>query len=222
MPPSILEAPGKAAWPPLLTAKGHFVRRANSIRLETSTAVSGVKVHRGSTSSCCIDQYVVGAALDTFAAPKTSFRELHCPVMISEVCKKRSTGLTAIAQPFNEVSTARPVNSGMADTLMPLPVRASVTLKSAGSKTCWGDAPAATATAPRNNFWTNLMTTGVDSRRSKDSTRNLCGRNVKREAPIARDKPSDQICGALKANSGYGTCRSISVVVNLLILAAAF
>jgi hypothetical protein len=89
MPPSILEAPGKAAWPPLLTAKGHFVRRANSIRLETSTAVSGVKVHWDSTSSCCIDQYVVGEALDTFAAPKTSFRELHCPVMISEVCVRQ-------------------------------------------------------------------------------------------------------------------------------------
>jgi len=83
MPPSMLDAPGKAAWPPLLTAKGHVVRRAISTRPETSRVVLGLNVQWGSTSSCCIDQYVVGAALDTLAAPKTSLRELHFPKLIS-------------------------------------------------------------------------------------------------------------------------------------------
>ena len=42
---------------------------------------------------------------------------------------------TAMEQPFKEDLAARLAKSGMVDTLMPLLIRASVTLKSAGSKT---------------------------------------------------------------------------------------
>jgi len=53
MPPSMLDAPAKAACPPLFTANGHCVRRDKSTRVETSKAVAALKMQRGSTAACC-------------------------------------------------------------------------------------------------------------------------------------------------------------------------
>jgi hypothetical protein len=60
-------------------------------------------------------------------------------------------------QPFRDDRTTNPANSGMAETLIPLSMRASVTLKSAGSKASWAVTPAATARAPSEIFSKNFM-----------------------------------------------------------------
>ena len=52
IPPSMLEAPPKAAWPPPLTAKGHCVSRDNSTNEETSIGDVGLNTQRGFTAPC--------------------------------------------------------------------------------------------------------------------------------------------------------------------------
>jgi hypothetical protein len=44
MPPWMLEAPAKAAWPPPLAAKGHCVRRDSRTSAETAEGVVGLKM----------------------------------------------------------------------------------------------------------------------------------------------------------------------------------
>lgn len=56
IPPSILEAPAKAACPPLLAAKGHFDQRERRTRADTWVALVGVKMQCGRTLACCRDQ----------------------------------------------------------------------------------------------------------------------------------------------------------------------
>jgi hypothetical protein len=52
----MLDAPAKAAWPPLVTAKGQFVSRARRIRIEISLGELGMKMQVGFGSVCCLDQ----------------------------------------------------------------------------------------------------------------------------------------------------------------------
>lgn len=57
MPPSTLDAPAKAAWPPLVTANGHCVRRERSTTTETSEEEDGENMQRGWTRAWMEDQY---------------------------------------------------------------------------------------------------------------------------------------------------------------------
>ena len=65
--------------------------------------------------------------------------------------------LTAMEQPLSEDQTTKPANSGIAETLTPLPMSASVTLKSGASKASWANTPAATARVPDMIFPKSLM-----------------------------------------------------------------
>lgn len=57
IPPSALDPPAKAAWPPLLTAKWHCVNRLSKTTAETSSVEDGLKMQRGDTSPWMPDQY---------------------------------------------------------------------------------------------------------------------------------------------------------------------
>ena len=57
MPPSMLDDPANAAWPPPLTENGHCVRRDIRTAVETSKGFVGAKTHLGLTEFCCADQY---------------------------------------------------------------------------------------------------------------------------------------------------------------------
>lgn len=46
-----------AACPPLLAAKGHWVRRDRSTNTETCAAWDGLKTHQGLTAAWFADQY---------------------------------------------------------------------------------------------------------------------------------------------------------------------
>jgi len=56
IPPSRLEAPAKAAWPPLFTANGHFDQRDKSTTADISEDVLGWKMQEGFAALCCCDQ----------------------------------------------------------------------------------------------------------------------------------------------------------------------
>jgi hypothetical protein len=56
--------------------------------------------------------------------------------------------LTAIEQPLEDDRTTKFANSGIADTLTPLPMSASVTLKSGASNVSWADTPTLTVRMP--------------------------------------------------------------------------
>lgn len=56
IPPGLLEAPVKAAWPPLLAANSQPVRRESKTAVLTSVFTTGRKIQWGWTSSCCTDQ----------------------------------------------------------------------------------------------------------------------------------------------------------------------
>lgn len=49
--------------------------------------------------------------------------------------------LTAMEQPDEDERVTKPANSGIAETLTPLPMSASVTLKSGASKDSWPETP---------------------------------------------------------------------------------
>lgn len=57
MPSWMLEAPAKAAWPPLLAAKGHCVRRDRRTATDTWPASVGLKMQAGRTWAWLSDQY---------------------------------------------------------------------------------------------------------------------------------------------------------------------
>ena len=44
MPPSMLDAPANAAWPPLLTAKGQLVNLESRITTETAVGLGALKI----------------------------------------------------------------------------------------------------------------------------------------------------------------------------------
>lgn len=53
----MLDAPAKAAWPPLLTAKGHCVSREIRTTTETADEEEGKNMQRGWTPAWIEDQY---------------------------------------------------------------------------------------------------------------------------------------------------------------------
>ena len=57
IPPSMLDAPGNAACPPLFAANGHCVIREISTALETARALAGLKMQCGFTALWRDDQY---------------------------------------------------------------------------------------------------------------------------------------------------------------------
>jgi len=84
IPPSIFEAPLKAAWPPPFTAKGHCVKRDNRTREDTSMVDVGLKTQRGLTAACIADQYapvkasyIDDSSVRSLLSPYIIFRELH-------------------------------------------------------------------------------------------------------------------------------------------------
>lgn len=65
--------------------------------------------------------------------------------------------LTAIEQPLEDDRATKFANSGIADTLTPLLMRASVTLKSGASNVSWADTPTLTAKIPDVIFPKSLI-----------------------------------------------------------------
>jgi hypothetical protein len=60
-------------------------------------------------------------------------------------------------QPLRDYRTTKPANSGIAETLMPLLMSASVTLKSGASKMSCAVTPTVTARAAHTAFSMNFM-----------------------------------------------------------------
>lgn len=85
IPPTLLEAPLKAAWPPLLAANGHPVSRESSTAILTSVFLEGRNTQCGWASSCCTDQkelvkllYSAEFCALTFCDPKRKLKLAHC------------------------------------------------------------------------------------------------------------------------------------------------
>jgi hypothetical protein len=84
IPFSMLKAPGNATCPPLLRAKGHWVRRDSSTADATTRASVGWKTHDGATDAAWLDQQPSVKALysaDSLARTlglKKCCKELHC------------------------------------------------------------------------------------------------------------------------------------------------
>jgi hypothetical protein len=85
IPPSMLDAPAKAACPPLLAANGHCFNRDMRTIVETWSALVGLKMQNGLTWPCWPDQYAPVKASyaelpsrSTLLFPNRNLRLLHC------------------------------------------------------------------------------------------------------------------------------------------------
>jgi len=88
MPSSILDAPAHAAWPPPLTANGHWYNREASTSVETSSVNLGLNTQDGRSAPCCADQYAPvkvayaeASSLRTCSEPKRIAKAVHCVLL---------------------------------------------------------------------------------------------------------------------------------------------